>query len=354
MIFLIDKQMISESLSKWGVDGLFVQKDENLRYISGFTGSDSYLFVTPESFYLLTDSRYVEQAKEEAKGFTVVDYRGKLAETLARLSSSHHVKRLGIESVLSYRMYLSFDETMPDVDFEFCPVDDVRRIKSDEELSLLKRACEISDEGFKNTIPYIRAGVTERYLQAVLECEMLKAGSEGKSFDTIVASGERGAYPHGTATEKVIENGDLITFDFGAIYKGYHSDITRTLAVGDISSRQRFLYDKVLGCNEHVEGLLKAGIRADEADTAAREYFKKWGLDAYFTHALGHSVGLEIHEAPVLAQRDHSVLEVNMTETVEPGVYIPGTGGVRIEDTVVIKQDGISILTQFPKKFLQV
>lgn len=195
MIFLIDKQMISKSLSKWGVDGLFVQKDENLRYISGFTGSDSYLFVTPESFYLLTDSRYVEQAKEEAKGFTVVDYRGKLAETLARLSSSHHVKRLGIESVLSYRMYLSFDETMPDVDFEFCPVDDVRRIKSDEELSLLKRACEISDEGFKNTIPYIRAGVTERYLQAVLECEMLKAGSEGKSFDTIVASGERGLIP---------------------------------------------------------------------------------------------------------------------------------------------------------------
>ena len=224
---MIDKQMISESLAKWGVDGLFVQKDENLWYISGFTGSDSYLFVTPESFYLLTDSRYVEQAKEEAKGFTVVDYRGKLAETLARLSSSCHVKRLGIESVLSYRMYLSFDETMPDVDFEFCPVDDVRRIKSDEELSLLKRACEISDEGFKNTIPYIRAGVTERYLQAVLECEMLKAGSEGKSFDTIVASGERGAYPHGTATEKVIENGDLITFDFGAIYKGYHSDITR-------------------------------------------------------------------------------------------------------------------------------
>ena len=194
---MIDKQMISESLSKWGVDGLFVQKDENLRYISGFTVSDSYLFVTPEAFYLLTDSRYVEQAKEEAEGFTVVDYRGKLAETLARLSSSHYVKRLGIESVLSYRMYLSFDETMPDVDFEFCPVDDVRRIKSDEELSLLKRACEISDEGFKNTSPYIRAGVTERYLQAVLECEMLKAGSEGKSFDTIVASGYGGVYPKG-------------------------------------------------------------------------------------------------------------------------------------------------------------
>lgn len=351
---VIDKQMISESLSKWGVDGLFVQKDENLRYISGFTGSDSYLFVTSEAFYLLTDSRYVEQAKEEASGFEVVDYHGKLAEVLAGLVKSHRVEKLGIESVLSYRMYLSFDEVMPEVSFEFCPVDEVRRIKSKEELSLLAEACKISDESFKNTIPYIHAGVTERYLQAVLECEMLKAGSEGKSFDTIVASGERGAYPHGTATDKVIEEGDLITFDFGAIYKGYHSDITRTVAVGKISDRQRFLYDKVLGCNEYVESILKAGMRADEADTAARVYLKEWGLDSYFTHALGHSVGLEIHEAPVLAQRDKSLLEVNMTETVEPGVYIPGTGGVRIEDTVVIQQDGISILTQFPKKFLQV
>lgn len=351
---MISKELISDFLEKSHVNGLFVQKDENLRYISGFTGSDSYLFVTKDGFYLLTDSRYVEQAKEEAKGFTVVDYRGKLADTLSDLAKKHGVTKLGIESVLSYRMYLTFDEAMPDVDFEFCPVDDLRRIKSEEELKLLKEACRISDEGFKNTIPYIKAGVTERYLQAVLECEMLKAGSEGKSFDTIVASGERGAYPHGTATDKVIHEGEMITFDFGAIYKGYHSDITRTVAVGDISDRQRFLYDKVLGCNEYIESILKAGMHASEADTEARKYFAKFGLEKYFTHALGHSVGLEIHEAPVLAQRDTSLLEPNMTETVEPGVYVPGTGGVRIEDTVVIKQDGISILTLFPKKFLRV
>lgn len=152
----------------------------------------------------------------------------------------------------------------------------------------------------------------------------------------------------------MIESGDLITFDFGAIYKGYHSDITRTVAVGEISDQQQFMYDKVLGCVEYIEGLLKAGETASDVDHLAREYLKKFSLDSYFTHALGHSVGLEIHEAPVLAPRDHSVLMVGMTETVEPGVYIPGVGGVRIEDTVTIEKDGISVLTKFPKKFLRV
>ena len=169
-----------------------------------------------------------------------------------------------------------------------------------------------------------------------------------------MASGWRSAYPHGTATDKVVEEGDLITFDFGAIYKGYHSDITRTVAVGDITDRQRFIYDSILGCNEHIEDYMKAGMKACDVDKEARNFLKERELDTYFNHALGHSVGLEIHESPVLAPRDASILQVGMTETVEPGVYIPGVGGVRIEDTVVIEKDGLSILTKFPKKFLRV
>ena len=183
---------------------------------------------------------------------------------------------------------------------------------------------------------------------------MLEAGSEGKSFDTIVASGWRSAYPHGTATDKVIEEGDLVTFDFGAIYHGYHSDITRTVAVGEISERQRYIYDAVLGCNEHIEKILRAGLAAADVDQESRKYLKEKDLDQWFGHALGHSVGLEIHETPTLSPRDRTVLCAGMTETVEPGVYIPGVGGVRIEDTVVIGKDGISILTKFPKKFLRV
>ena len=152
----------------------------------------------------------------------------------------------------------------------------------------------------------------------------------------------------------MIEEGDLVTFDFGAIYHGYHSDITRTVAVGEISERQRYIYDAVLGCNEHIEKILRAGLAAADVDQESRKYLKEKDLDKWFGHALGHSVGLEIHETPTLSPRDHTVLCIGMTETVEPGVYIPGVGGVRIEDTVVIEKDGISILTKFPKKFLRV
>ena len=341
--------MISDFLKESGVDAAFIEKDENCRYISGFTGSDSYLFLTADDCYLLTDSRYTEQAKEEAKGFTIIDYAGKLAKTVGELSAKHHVTRFGIEAGMTYKMYLSFDEVLPETDFVFVVPDTLRQIKSAEEIRLIEEACRISDLGFEKTVPYIKAGVTEAELRTILECAMLEAGSEG-----IVSSGWRSAYPHGTATDKVIEEGDLVTFDFGAIYHGYHSDITRTVAVGEISERQRYIYDAVLGCNEHIEKILRAGLVAADVDQESRKYLKEKDLDKWFGHALGHSVGLEIHETPTLSPRDHTVLCAGMTETVEPGVYIPGVGGVRIEDTVVIEKDGISILTKFPKKFLRV
>ncbi len=352
---LIERAMISDFLKESGVDAAFIEKDENCRYISGFTGSDSYLFLSAGHCYLLTVQPLYKQAKEEAKlGLTIIDYAGKLAKTVGELSAKHHVTRFGIEAGMTYKMYLSFDEVLPETDFVFVVPDTLRQIKSAEEIRLIEEACRISDLGFEKTVPYIKAGVTEAELRTILECAMLEAGSEGKSFDTIVASGWRSAYPHGTATDKVIEEGDLVTFDFGAIYHGYHSDITRTVAVGEISERQRYIYDAVLGCNEHIEKILKAGLVAADVDQESRKYLKEKDLDKWFGHALGHSVGLEIHETPTLSPRDHTVLCAGMTETVEPGVYIPGVGGVRIEDTVVIEKDGISILTKFPKKFLRV
>lgn len=349
---MLNQKVISEFLRENSVDAAFIQKDENCRYISGFTGSDSYLFLAGENNYLLTDSRYTEQAKEEATGFTVINYAGRLAEAVAGLVQKHQVRKLGIENILTYRMYLSLQEQMPDIDFSFCETDQLRQIKGQAEIEKIMEACRISDEGFRKIIPLIQAGKTEAELRTALECAMLEAGSEGKSFDTIVASGWRSAYPHGTATDKLIENGDLITFDFGAIYQGYHSDITRTVAVGHITDRQRFLYDSVLDCVLYIEQIMKAGIKACDIDREARSFLKKKELDSYFTHALGHGVGLEIHETPVLAPRDKTILMPGMVETIEPGVYIPGTGGVRIEDTVAIQKEGISILTKFPKEFL--
>lgn len=349
---MLNQKVISEFLRENSVDAAFIQKDENCRYISGFTGSDSYLFLSGENNYLLTDSRYTEQAKEEATGFTVINYAGRLAEAVAGLVQKHRVRKLGVENILTYRMYLSLQEQMPGIDFSFCETDQLRQIKGQAEIEKIMEACRISDEGFRKIIPLIQAGKTEAELRTALECAMLEAGSEGKSFDTIVASGWRSAYPHGTATDKLIENGDLITFDFGAIYQGYHSDITRTVAVGHITDRQRFLYDSVLDCVLHIEQIMKAGIKACDIDQEARSFLKKKELDSYFTHALGHGVGLEIHETPVLAPRDKTILMPGMVETIEPGVYIPGTGGVRIEDTVAIQKEGISILTKFPKEFL--
>ncbi len=348
------KQEILRFLKDNSLDAVFILKDENCRYLSGFTGSDSYLFLTKENFYLLTDNRYTEQARKEAVGFEIINYAGKMAECVSRFAEKHRIRVIGIEEQMTHKMYLSFAKELSQTEFTFCNPDILRQIKSKEEMELIREACRISDKGFEKTIPFIKAGITESKLRSVLECAMLEAGSEGKSFDTIVASGERSAYPHGTATDKIIEEGDLITFDFGAIYHGYHSDITRTVAVGNISERQKYIYDAVLGCNEYIESFLKAGLICADVDKAARDYLKKFDLDSYFIHALGHSVGLEIHETPVLAPRDHSVLKEGMTETVEPGVYIPGIGGVRIEDTVIIGKDGIEVLTKFPKEFLKV
>lgn len=351
---MIGQDEIADFLHASGIGAAFIQKDENCRYISGFTGSDSYLLLTPEASYLLTDSRYTEQAKEETDGFEIINCAGKLAETVTGLCTEHGVDRLGTESVLSYKQYLDFHEKAASLQFSFCDADALRRIKSEAELALIAEACRISDEGFQRMLPELRAGRTEAEMRTVLECAMLEAGSEGKSFDTIVASGLRGAYPHGTATDKVIESGELVTFDFGAIHHGYHSDITRTVAVGSLSDRQRYIFDAVFDCVALLEKTVKAGERCCDMDKKARDFLKTRELDTYFTHALGHSVGLEIHEMPVLAPRDWSILAENMTETIEPGVYIPGIGGVRIEDTVAIEKDGISVLTKFPKDFVQV
>lgn len=349
---MIGREAMADFLREAGLDAALLQKDENCRYISGFTGSESFLILLPESGFLLTDSRYTAQARAEAPGFETVDHLGKPAEAAAGIFAKCGAKKIGIEPVMTHQFYLSLKEILPESEFVFCDPDRLRQVKTEAEISCIAEACRIADDAFEKILPLIRAGRKETELRAALECAMLEGGSDGKSFDTIVASGEHGAYPHATVTDKAIESGELITFDFGAMYKGYHSDMTRTVAVGEISERQRFLYDSVHDCVAHVEAALRAGRRGCEMDALAREFLKERDLSAYFSHALGHSVGLEIHEKPVLAARDKTVIAENVVITVEPGVYIPGTGGVRIEDTTVIHRDGIFVLTKFPKTFI--
>lgn len=350
---MIQQKKIVDFLRNNNLDGVFISKNENCRYITNFTGSDSFLFLTKEQIYLITDSRYTEQAKQELTSVEIIEHKGLIANTIKKLSEKHKIDKLGVEAELTYKMYLSLHKEMSSVQIIVCYPDVFREIKTQDELEKLAKACSISDEGFRCIVPYIKEGKTEHELRCMLECAMLELGSEGKSFDTIVASGVRSAMPHGIATDKVINKGELVTFDFGAIYQGYHSDITRTVAIGDISEQLRYIYDSVLGCNEYIESILKAGQKASDIDAKARSYLKERDLDKYFKHSLGHSVGLEIHEKPALSPKDHTLLKCGMTQTVEPGVYIPGIGGVRIEDTVVIEDNGISILTTYPKTFLQ-
>lgn len=350
---MLKSEKIKDFLNDNKVDSIFIQKDENCRYLSEFTGSDSYLFLTKENKYLITDSRYIEQAKAETENFEIINHKGNLFKILAEIIKKEHLKKIGVENGFTYRFYVNLKNTVDNVSFIFCSPEVLRVIKTQEEIACVSEACRFSDIGFEKTIPFIKAGRTEAQLRGILECAMLEAGSEGKSFDTIVASGIRSAMPHGIATDKVINDGEIVTFDFGAVYKGYHSDITRTVAVGEISNQLKNIYDIVLNCVNHVESILKPGMKASYVDEIARKVLRNAGMEEYFTHALGHGVGLEVHEPPVLSPRDVTVLQKNTVVTVEPGIYISGIGGVRIEDTTVITEDGISILTKYPKEFLK-
>lgn len=337
------------------IDGVLLMQPENLRYFSGFTGGEGALLVTDGTAELWTDSRYTEQAAEQSgQWFTVKNHEGRLYEAVRNSIKAHSRQIIGYEGAfLTHEAYNKIFDGLEDCSSEGMDVTVLRSVKDEEELENTRQASRIADKAFAEILPLIRPGVTERYLAARLESSMLLQGSEEKSFTTIVASGARSAMPHGTATDKVIEAGDFITFDFGAVYKGYHSDMTRTVVAGRASQDQKDLYDIVLQAQTMGVQAIKAGLSCHEADGMVRNFFKVLGVEAYFTHSLGHGTGLEIHEQPVLSPRAEGVLQENMIVTVEPGLYIEGKYGVRIEDSVAVTADGCEILTNTPKLFME-
>jgi Xaa-Pro aminopeptidase len=237
--------------------------------------------------------------------------------------------------------------------FEGVDVTPLRAQKDEAELDATRRASIIADQAFAQVLPYIRPGVTERDISSRLESAMLLLGSEEKSFYTIVASGVRSSMPHGAASSKIIEKGDFITFDFGAVCDGYHSDMTRTIVVGKASREQRDFYSLVLEAQELGVASIRAGVSCREVDRLVRNFFSSRYVNQYFTHALGHGTGLEVHEAPILAPRATGPLKENMIVTVEPGLYIEGKYGVRIEDSVAVTAAGCEILTKTSKELME-
>lgn len=347
---------LREYLREQGLNGIVVSKLENLHYFSGFTGDDSMLVIGMNTAQLVTDFRYVEQAAKEAPDFQVKKQEKGLLKRVAEVINEDGLSRVGFEGgSLCYDWHRKIAGQLHEVDFSrSVRLDDLRQIKSEEELACIRRAMEIGDEAFEYILTYIRPGISELDVAAALENCMRQKGSQRPSFDTIVASGKRGSLPHGTATEKLINVGEFVTMDYGAVYKGYHSDMTRTVCMGRADEKQRHVYSTVLKAQELGVSLVQPGASGKEVDRLVRQQIAEAGYGRYFGHGLGHSVGLEIHEEPRLSPSSTcEALAEYMLVTVEPGIYIPDWGGVRIEDTVAVREDGCEILTHSPKGLIE-
>lgn len=338
------------------IDALLVTKRENIRYLSGFTGSSGVIVITSDSASFITDFRYTEQANDQVKGYDIIELDTSLIKSVADVVSRESIKRLGIEQdAMTVGQYRTYEK---EVDVQLIEtsgiVEKLRLIKDESEIKIMKEAAAIADAAYTHIQTFIRPGRTEREVANELEMFMRSKGADSSSFDIIVASGLRSALPHGVASDKVIQTGELVTLDFGAYYKGYCSDITRTLAIGPVSDELRQIYDTVLRAQlAGVEGI-RAGITGIEADALTRDIIKEAGYGEYFGHSTGHGLGMEVHEAPGLSFRSDTVLEPGMVVTIEPGIYINGVGGCRIEDDVVITEDGCYLLTQSPKELITI
>ncbi|QQK79765.1 aminopeptidase P family protein [Salicibibacter cibi] len=340
-------ELVRMQLEQEGIDGLLVESPTNRRYITNFTGTAGAALITSREAFFVTDFRYVEQAKNQCEGFTVVQHENGLSKEINKLLETQKITSVGFEK--AYTTYEKYDTYQEAFHAELVPVagiiENLRLFKNEDELKTMQKAAEIADAAFDHIVTYIKPGVREREIANELEFYMRNLGAVSSSFDIIVASGERGARPHGVASNKQIENGDMITMDFGAYYEGYCSDTTRTVAVGEPSDELQHVYDTVLKAQLKSLEHIKAGMTGAEADRIARDYIYAEGYEGYFGHGLGHGLGMDVHEEPRLSPKGNLQLEPGMVVTVEPGIYLPGKGGVRIEDDIVITEDGNKRLT---------
>ena len=336
------------------LEGFLFLDRANLRYLSGFSGSAGALLVSRKGATFLTDARYTTQARQEVHAQNICEYRVQLDGILEQVNQLG-LQRIGFEAdSLPYAMVERLRKKSPH-GCQWLPeaerLRSLRWSKDRNELSALEHAACISAEAFEEVLPMIRPGVVEREVALELEFAMRRLGAEEKSFDTIVASGRRGALPHGVASDKAIASGDLVTIDFGARWNGYHSDETVTVAVGPVSTKLRQIFDIVLEAHDRAMDAIRPGVPFRDIDDMARSYIREHGYGDYFGHSLGHGVGLEVHEHPAVSAQTEVLAEEGLVITIEPGIYIPDLGGVRIEDMVNVTADGHRRITRLPKEF---
>ncbi|RLD14841.1 MAG: hypothetical protein DRI28_02465 [Caldiserica bacterium] len=330
------------------ISHFLITKIENIRYLTNFSGEEGFLIYDRQKFTLLVDGRFTTQAKEEVyKDIEIVEYKPPIIDFIFE---NYSIEKLAFEDSIPFSFYNKLQEK-----FELIPLTEVieekRIIKRQEEIEYIEKAQRIAESSFLETLKFIKENVTEMELSAELEYQMRKRGGEKNAFDFIVLFGERGALPHGKPSNRRLKNGDIIIFDFGTVVNGYHSDCTRIVIFGKISKEA----EKVIKIVEEAQKIgidgIREGVGVVELDKKVREYIKENGYGEFFNHSLGHGVGLEIHEKPYLSPRGEGKLKTGMVVTVEPGIYLPGKFGVRIEDLIVVERDSAKDLTRIDKIF---
>lgn len=362
-------ERLHAAMREQNLDTFLVTNPENRRYLSGFTGHDSgsdsagALLVTLDTLALITDGRYSEQAEHECPGLRIIlregEFTAKAAEVILEMGSGRvgfeatHVTVALRDDLAAALMEKVGEKPVPDLVATRKVIEPLRAIKDADELAAIERAVAITDETFSYICGWLRAGMTEKQVAQEIERHFLELGADGLAFESIVASGPNAALPHAVPTDRPIQLGEAITFDMGSRYAGYCSDMTRTVCLGEPGPEARALYDLVLRAQETCEAGLRPGLTGKQADALARDVIAAAGHEEQFSHGTGHGVGLEIHEAPRLGKlaKEDQVLQPGMVITIEPGVYLAGQAGVRIEDTAVVTEDGIRVLTASHKRF---
>lgn len=343
------------SFENLGVDGVYLTSRTSHRYFTRFDNEDGALLITKSNAYAFEDFRYIEVATNTLSGaFTVIEPKGKRSEWLGDILKREEVSRLGFEdlsmSVNAYeRLKLDVSATLVPVNNT---VNKMREIKTEDEVLKMEKAQELTDKAFAHILTMLSPNMTENDVASEIEYFMRKNGAEDKSFETIAVSGEKSSLPHGVPGNIKLKKG-FLTMDFGATVDGYHSDMTRTVSIGKADEEMKKLYNTVLRAQRSALEYLKAGVNTKDADWVAREIIYK-DYKGYFGHSLGHSVGLEVHEMPALSPNYNAILVPGNVVTVEPGIYIPGKYGVRIEDMVLICDNGIKNFTKSPKELIEI
>ncbi|MFH1031692.1 MAG: Xaa-Pro peptidase family protein [Chloroflexota bacterium] len=349
-------QNLRLKLAEKEIDGILISQPENRYYLSGFDGSAGYLLITAKDSVLATDFRYTEQAKVQAPDYKIQRITGKLEEWFPKLVAELNVSRLGFESEnLTFSLHHQLADTLRKAQpkAKLVPVEglveSLRAIKEPEEIELITKAVEITDRAFDYIRDRIWPGMAEREIAWEIEKFFRESGSSSLPFEVIVASGPNSALPHARPSERQIAPGEPIVIDIGARIDGYSSDFTRTICLGEGGSTFKKVYDTVLGAQLAAIAIIKAGMSGQEADSLARTVIDEGGYGEAFGHGLGHGVGLVVHEMPRLGPYSNDILSSDMVFTIEPGIYLPGWGGVRIEDLAVLEKGGVKVLSKARK-----